>query len=192
MSLSIAGLIIAVSTASATGVSILDDVYADPQFDQPEGAEVGSSGNVYVVDEANDRIQKFTKTGTFIRTWGIHGTANGQFDSPRNIALDSSGNVYVTDYGNNRVQKFKNDGTFIRKWGSLGTGNGQFNGPSGIGINLNTNNVYVSDEGNNRVQEFTNVGLFIRTWGSLGSAPIATFVSSPADQNPFQLSFQFK
>ena len=164
----------------------LDEVYADPQFNDPDGLAVGSAGNVYVADEANNRIQKFTKTGTFIRTWGTYGTGNGQFDGPTGIALDSSGNVYVTDFGNNRVQEFKNDGTFIKKWGSIGTGDGQFNGPTGIGINLDTNNVYVADEGNNRVQEFSSAGSFIRTWGSLGSAPTSGInIVSPMDQNPF-------
>jgi DNA-binding beta-propeller fold protein YncE len=191
LSLSTVGIIIAMGAVNNVGLVILDKVYADVQFNQPEGVQVGSAGNVYVVDESNDRIQKFTNTGTLIRTWGTLGTGNGQFDGPNGIALDSSGNVYVTDFGNNRVQKFENDGTFIREWGSLGTGNGQFNGPTGIGINLNTNNVYVADEGNNRIQEFTNVGSFIRTWGSLGSAPISTVVASSTDLNPFKTLFPF-
>jgi len=183
---------IAISSVNNVGLFNLNEVYAAVQFNEPQGVAVSSAGNVYVVDGANDRIEKFTKTGTFIRTWGTYGTGNGQFDDPDDIALDSSGNVYVTDFGNNRVQKFKNDGTFIRKWGSLGTGNGQFNGPSGIGINLNTNNVYVADEGNNRIQEFKNDGTFIRKWGSLGSDPISNVVTSPIDQNPFKLLFQFE
>lgn len=192
-SLSIVGLIIAATSAvNNVGHFVLDEAYADVQFNQPKGVAVGSAGYVYVVDEANDRIQKFTKTGTYIRAWGTYGTGNGQFDDPKDIALDSSGNVYVTDFGNNRVQKFKNDGTFIKKWGSLGTGNGQFNGPFGIGVNLNTNDVYVADEGNNRVQQFTNGGSFIKTWGSLGSDPISNVVASSEDQNPFKPLFQFK
>ena len=188
LSLSIITLVTFSGTTRHSGLFVLDEAYA-AQFDQPEGAAVGSAGKVYVVDEANHRIQKFTETGSFIRAWGTYGTGNGQFDGPKNIALDSSGNAYVTDYGNNRIQKFKNDGTFIKMWGSLGTGNGKFNGPSGIGINLKTNHVYVADEGNNRIQEFTSGGSFIRTWGSLGSQPISTVVASLADQNPFQLLF---
>lgn len=192
LSLSIVGLIFATATANNIGLFILDEAYADTQFNQPEGVAVGSAGRVYVVDEANNRVQKFTDTGNFIRAWGTYGTGNGQFDGPKNIALDSSGNVYVTDYGNNRVQKFENDGTFIKKWGSQGVGNGKFNGPSGIGINLQTNNVYVADEGNNRIQEFTNGGSFIRTWGSLDSLPISAVVDSSADQSPFKLLFLFE
>jgi tripartite motif-containing protein 71 len=35
----------------------------------PSGVAVDSSGNVFVSDSGNDRIQKFTNTGTFIRKW---------------------------------------------------------------------------------------------------------------------------
>jgi hypothetical protein len=35
-----------------------------------------SSGNVFVTDFSNDRIQKFTNTGKFIRMWGSEGSAS--------------------------------------------------------------------------------------------------------------------
>lgn len=84
---------------------------------------IGSSGNVYVVDSNNDRIQVFKNDGTFIRKWGSGGTSNGQFNFPFGVGIDSSSNVYVVDSGNNRIQKFKNSGTFIRTWGTFGTAN---------------------------------------------------------------------
>lgn len=45
----------------------------DGQFVRPNAVALDSSGNVYVIDEDNDRIQKFTSTGTFIisNTGGI-------------------------------------------------------------------------------------------------------------------------
>ena len=36
------------------------------EFNQTSGVAVKSSGNVYVVDERNDRIQKFTSDGKYI------------------------------------------------------------------------------------------------------------------------------
>ena len=75
---------------------------------------------MFVVDGSNDRIQKFSNTGSFIRKWGSFGTGDGQFDSPEGIAVDKSGNVFVSD-GNDRIQKFSNTGNFIRKWGTFGT-----------------------------------------------------------------------
>jgi DNA-binding beta-propeller fold protein YncE len=68
------------------------------------GADV--SGNVYVADSDNHRIQKFDGDGTFLTKWGSQGTGDGQFHSPKAVAVDAGGNVYVADWGNNRIQKF--------------------------------------------------------------------------------------
>ncbi len=87
---------------------------------------VDSSGNVYVADYGNNRIQKFDSNGNFITKWGSQGSGDGQFIQLNDVAVDSSGNVYVADYGNNRIQKFDSNGNFITKWGSHGSGDGQF------------------------------------------------------------------
>ncbi len=76
------------------------------QFNGPKGIAVDSNGNVFVVDQGNNRIEKFSNTGVYISQWGSYGTGNGQFNSPYGVAVDSSGNVYVVDSGNYRVEKF--------------------------------------------------------------------------------------
>ena len=86
----------------------------------PLESAVDSSGDVYVADTGNDRIEKFTSTGTFILQWGSNGTGPGQFNRPWGVAVDSSGNVYVTDTGNSRVEKFTGSGSFISQWGTQG------------------------------------------------------------------------
>jgi hypothetical protein len=81
----------------------------DGQFRWLEGIAVDGSGDVYVADRANDRVQKFAADGSFLTKWGSYGSEDGQFDWPRGIAVDGSGNVYVADSGNNRIQKFAPD-----------------------------------------------------------------------------------
>ena len=78
----------------------------DGQFFHPGAVAVDSYGNVYVVDQLNNRIQKFDPDGIFITKWGSQGERDGQFTHPQGAALDSSGNVYVADGSNNRIQKF--------------------------------------------------------------------------------------
>ena len=84
------------------------------QFNQPFGVAVDPSGNVFVTDQGNHRIQKFTSTGGFLASWGEFGPGLSQFKVPTGIAVESSGAVYVYDTYNNRIQKFRNDGGFIR------------------------------------------------------------------------------
>ncbi len=140
----------------------------DGQFKNPYGVAVDSTGNVYVADYVNHRIQKFASGGTFLAKWGSLGTGDGQFNFPTDVATDSFGNVYVSDVHNNTIQKFNSDGTFLAKWGSSGTGDGQFNGPKGVAVD-SAGNVYVADSGNQRVQKFSSGGTLLAKWGSRGT-----------------------
>ena len=92
------------------------------------GMGIDSLDNIYVVDNGNDRIQKFDGEGTLLAKWGQQGTGNGRFEDPYGLAVDASDNIYVGDRGNSRIQQFSPAGAFIRKWGTPGTGSGQFSG----------------------------------------------------------------
>ncbi len=48
----------------------------------PWGAATDASGNVYVADWRNDRIQKFTADGDFLTTFGTPGYGEGQLQRP--------------------------------------------------------------------------------------------------------------
>ena len=136
-------------------------------FNFPVGIALDNSGNVYVTDEDNRRIQKFRQDGLFLTEWGTLGSGDGQFYNPHGIAIDTKKYVYVVDRGNHRIQKFTSYGAFITKWGSAGSGDGQFSFPFGIAVD-NFRNVFVSDSDNNCIQKFTSSGKFIKKWGSYG------------------------
>ena len=79
----------------------------DGQFDCPSEVALDGSGNVYVVDGCNHRVQKFDSNGRFLEKWGSVGDAEGQFLYPRGVAVDRHlGYIYVADTGNQRIQKF--------------------------------------------------------------------------------------
>lgn len=128
----------------------------DGQFNTPWGIAVDASGNVYVTDHSNHRVQKFSSSGVFVSKWGSFGTADGQFNGPTNVAVDSAGRVYVSDSGNNRIQVFSGSGAFVAKFGTAGSGDGQFSSPRGIVVD-SAGNIYVADNGNNRVQKFSAI-----------------------------------
>src|SRR5213595_1964367 len=140
---------------------------------RPGDAATDASGNIYVADADNHRIQKFDASGTFLTTWGRDGTGNGQFGNSTRVATDGSGNVYVADYFNHRIQKFDGSGTFLTTWGSLGSGNGQFTGAAGVATD-GSGNVYVADENNKLIQKFDASGTFLMAWGSSGALGVAT------------------
>ena len=82
-------------------------------MDMPWGITVDRDGGVYVADWQNDRIQKFSATGEFIRQFGGPDLRVGDLNRPSGVAVDSDGDVYVTDWGNHRVQVYGPDGAFI-------------------------------------------------------------------------------
>lgn len=140
----------------------------DGIFNGPAGIRIGTDGNLYSLDIANNRVQIFDTSGNLIRIFGTPGTGDGEFNSPSYIALDSSNNIYVSDTTNQRVQKFTSTGTFLLKFGTNGNGDGGFQGPSGIAID-STNRIWVVDSGNFRVQVFDSSGNFQFKFGSTGS-----------------------
>ena len=149
------------------------DVYGSGplQFNNPAGIAISPiTGQVYIADRYNHRIQVLNLDLTFSHSFGKGGSANGQFQYPCNIAIDSQGLVYVTDRGNHRIQMFTSNGKFISQFGRYGSGPGQLNGPFGITIDTaGTGLVYVSDWYNHCVSAFTSDGVFVSSFGRKGS-----------------------
>jgi DNA-binding beta-propeller fold protein YncE len=134
------------------------------------GLCVDQQGGLFVVDNGNNRIQKFDNEGNFIILWGNFGSANANFHNPTGIACDGKGDVWVVDTNNHRVQKFDGKlGGYLMKFGSRGNGEGQFNAPWGIAVDRVRGFVYVVDSANFRVQKFDMAGEFIMAWGSFGN-----------------------
>ena len=127
-----------------------------------------SKENVYISDEALDRISSFDSDGEFLSCFGESGSGEGQLNRPAEIAFDADENIYVVDSMNHRVQKLTKDGKFILGWGNFGDGDGQFDMPWGITVD-ELGDVYVADWRNDRVQKFTADGDFILHFGTSGS-----------------------
>jgi sugar lactone lactonase YvrE len=79
----------------------------------------GARGGAASPDRVS-RISRFSKDGTFIRSFGRLGSGPGEFMTPHALAIDARGRLFVADRGNNRVQIFAGDGTFIAAWSQFG------------------------------------------------------------------------
>jgi sugar lactone lactonase YvrE len=107
-------------------------------FNGPCDVAVAENGDIFVADgHVNARVVKFSKDGTFIKSWGRKGDGPGDFNVPHAIAIDSRGRVFVADRGNKRIQIFDQDGRVLDQWT-------QFGRPSGILI-MPDDEMYVAD-----------------------------------------------
>jgi prepilin-type N-terminal cleavage/methylation domain-containing protein len=136
----------------------------DGQFGGNAGIAIDASGDVYVTDISDSRVQKFSSNGTYISQFGSVGTGNGQFESPEDIAIDTAGNIYVTDSGGeySRVEKFDSNGTYLSQFAPEDGGL-----PNGIAIDT-AGNIYVTTT-SCHVEKFSSDGTYIAELGSCGT-----------------------
>jgi DNA-binding beta-propeller fold protein YncE len=97
---------------------------APGQFDEPQGIAVNdTTGDVYVADSANNRVQELTFNSgvwTVIGEFDGAGAPTGIFSDPTQIAVDNSdspldpsaGDVYVVDNRHDVVDKFSPAGVY--------------------------------------------------------------------------------
>lgn len=119
---------------------------------RPRGLALSPSGELYVADSCNHRLQVFDREGRWLRSIGQQGKGPGEFEYPYHVAVAGDGTVWVVEFGNHRVQRLTAEGQPLQAWGGPGKGPGQLHNPWGIGINRAKGCVYVADTDNHRIQ----------------------------------------
>jgi tripartite motif-containing protein 71 len=171
------------------------------QFIEPVDVAGDSSGNFWVLDAAQNRLQEFDATGKWLRTTGAAGAGAGKLSLPRSLATDSKGNVWVADTGNNRVVEFNEKGEFVETFGTgvnktkveaggteaeknlctAASGNVCQAATAGSlagqlkgpqGIALTAGgNIWVADTGNSRIEKFGPTGNLLNNISGEGTEP---------------------
>jgi phage tail-like protein len=127
------------------------------QFNTPWTLAGDSSGNVYVVDYGNQRIQKFNVTGEVVPAFCANVQSSGLLQKPGDIAiLQANGEmrIFVVDIASAKVFIFDGDGHPVVD--SLGhplcIQNSHLTQPMGIAVSANA--IYVGENASNQVYRF--------------------------------------
>jgi hypothetical protein len=169
--------VLALASTPALAAKTRSFITSFGSLSNPQGLAIDqSSGDVYVADTGNNRIEKFDAMGNFLLAFGANvggagvntctsicvagtpGSAPGQFTTAQFVAVDDSpggeGNVYVADTGDNLVSKFDSSGNLIAMWGTAGqlkgSGTTEFGPLAGIAVD-SAGNLLVLDT---NTQEF--------------------------------------
>jgi streptogramin lyase len=137
----------------------------------PFGMAVDSKGDLWVADEANNRIEEFGPEGKYISTFGKPGSEAGQLKEPKGIVVEqSTGDIWVAEAGNSRVQKFNSEGKSLLIVGKAGSETGDLKEPTAVALD-SKGDIWVADTGNNRIEEFGPEGKYITSFSKTGSEP---------------------
>ena len=136
------------------------------QLHYPTEVTIDHDNHMYVADNCNHRVQKFTIDGKYLLQFGSElseGSSDGQLKHPRGLALHDH-KVYVADSGNKRISVFQTDGKFHHTIES-----GELGSPHDVTVN-GSNQLLVADCGHHCIHIFTLDGHHVTKFGTPGVA----------------------
>lgn len=149
------------------------------QFNFPAGLALSASGELFVVDQNNDRVEVFDPAGQFSREFSLvtrlggMGMGSGGGRS-QGITVDRSGRVFVVDTFQGIVRVFDAQSDYLGKIGAFGDAAGQLRSPAGIALDR-YNRLAVASANNGRVQL-----LGLDSFVQLSATPARPFVAAGA------------
>ena len=165
-----------ISTVAGTGtVGFSGDAgpATSAQLNFPRGVAADSSGNLFIVDQTNNRIRKVDASGNISTVAGGGGAlgdggpaTSAQLASPKHLAVDSSGNLFIADTSNHRIRKVDTSGTISTVAGNGTPGfsgeggpatSAQLHFPHGVAVD-SSGNLFISDVNNNRIRKVDTSG----------------------------------
>ena len=122
------------------------------QFDFPAGLCISAAGEVFVVDQNNDRVQVFDSSGGFIRGFSLGSSSPG--GRGQAALLDSALRLYVADAYQGVLKVFDaGTGAMLGQIGTFGESPGQLSSPGGLAMD-NFGRLWVASANNQRVEVY--------------------------------------
>ena len=121
-----------------------DEVFASLTLD--------NTGNIYVADVGNARIQKLDEQGNFLAQWPTANLEDGAPSQAYDLVVDSQGNIYTLDL-QSVVSKYDKDGNLLSRWGGIGITEDRFTEADQMTIDA-SDNLYVSDSKRESIVKF--------------------------------------
>lgn len=138
---------------------------------------IAPSGEIYVVEFGNFRVQSFSTSGVYISQFSL----GEQQESAAGIAIDSLGRIYITHADTGRVEIFDEDGNNISSL-NVAPGQGASSGaPFDIAINSD-NVIYITQfDGSGAVQRYDPSGNYVSEFIPPGGYPLYLAVDPSGD-----------
>lgn len=140
------------------------------QFNQPTYVAVNSAtGQVYVADQFNNRVQRFDSAGNYQAQVSLIPYI------PLGIAVrNTTGQVFVTNHTNPtsfQITRYNADLGFQASISDSGitTASGTFSLLYGIAVNEATGQIYFADRDNNHILRYSADFIYLGQWGSTGT-----------------------
>ncbi len=154
----------------------------------PSGLTLDASGNLFIVDNGNERVREISTNGIITTVAGDGG--NGFFgsysgdggpatganlnDPAGGVAVDGSGNVFIADTSSHRIRKVSTNGIITTV---AGTGIAGYNGdniaatnadlkyPWGVAVD-GSGNLFIADTVNDRIRRVSTNGIITTVAGT--------------------------
>ena len=134
-------------------------------FSNPHGASIGPDQCIYLTDNFDHTVRKFSLDGKLLLKIGTAGESSDfmsekPFCKCTHSAISPTGSIFVSDgYQNACIHKFDPNGKLLKSWGTSGTGPKEINLPHNICCDPD-GWVCVADRENSRFQIFDTNGQF--------------------------------
>lgn len=131
------------------------------QFDFPRSVAVNIHGELFVLDDEQNRVVKHDTQFKPVLSFGDYDWGDGSLIDPQQIAISRDDLVYISDAGQRCVMVFDIFGNYLYRFGA-----GILSRPQGVGVSDDL--ICVTDNETNKFYCFDRTGRFLKSMGGTG------------------------